>query len=185
MEYIPFSNYWNHLARFGDICIRKETCYKNQEQSCCVTKTNISFIILMKIIHLLHVGYFANLWVTDECSGDAEGEYGQQNSEVPKTFLARLHQEFWVVLVFLIEGKRVKRQQQNFFLLPRLGIPLKNDAGLAIHLHLGDSIRWDHDWKKVFVFSSKSSVCSYGETCWELLQEFLLGPPCQDRKSVV
>lgn len=131
MEYIPFSNYWNHLARFGDICIRKETCYKNQEQSWCVTKTNISFIILMKIIHLLHIGYFANLWVTDECSGMQREDVGSRTRDA-KNFPSMTWTGVLGLFFFFFNWRRIyKRQQQNFLLVPRLGIPLKNKVTLA------------------------------------------------------
>lgn len=70
-----------------------------------------------------------------------------------------------------------KRQRQNFLLLPRLGIPLKNNenkVGLAIQLPLSDSSETMTEIKR---FPANPLVCSSAGTHWELPQEFLRVSP--------
>lgn len=54
-----------------------------------------------------------------------------------------------------------KRQQQNFLLLPRLGIPVNNNVGLAIQLHLSVPASGETTEKSVHLFH-QIQVCSYG-----------------------
>lgn len=67
-------------------------------------------------------------WMLRGCGG----RMWAAEPEMPKTFLAWLGQVFWVFCFFFFNWRRIyKRQQQNFLLIPRLGIPLKNKVGLA------------------------------------------------------